>query len=120
MVTVTIETKGKPSINLDFTGRHPDQVTVADVKAGVNTKFPKVRQGFYTSIPRLTFQLVANRQRLTLPSKLDAKGKPLPLVEDSKSLGEYGIGEKATLRLKDLGAQTSYRNLYLWEYVSPT
>jgi hypothetical protein len=40
------------------------------------------------------------------------------LVYDEKSLSDYGVGQAATLRLKDLGAQTSYRNLYLWEYVS--
>jgi len=63
-------------------------------------------------------QFVANRQRLTFPAKTDARGKPLALTDESKTLGDYGVGEKATLRLKDLGAQTSYRNLYLWEYVS--
>ena len=30
----------------------------------------------------------------------------------------YGIHDGAKIRLKDLGAQTDYRNLYLVEYVS--
>lgn len=45
-------------------------------------------------------------------------GKPTPLVDEQKTLGSYGVGEGTALRLKDLGAQTGYRNLYLWEYVS--
>jgi hypothetical protein len=40
------------------------------------------------------------------------------LTDESKSLASYGVGEKAELRLKDLGRQVPYRYLYLWEYVS--
>ena len=60
--------------------------------------------------------MVFNRQRITLPTS--GEGKPLALVDESKSLGSYGVPEGAKLRLKDLGPQVAYRWLYLWEYVS--
>jgi len=118
MVSVTVTTKGKPTVNLDFSAKHPNSVTIAQVKSAINTKFPKVSIPSTKRMPALTdHQFVANRQRLTFPDKLDARGKAVALTEDDKTLGDYGVGEKSTLRLKDLGAQTSYRNLYLWEYV---
>ena len=55
-----------------------------------------------------------NRQRLTISK---GEGKPTPLTDESKSLASYGVGDKAELRLKDLGKQVPYRYLYLWEYV---
>ena len=42
MVSITVQTKGKPTITLDFADKHPDKVTIADVKTAVHTKFPKV------------------------------------------------------------------------------
>ena len=45
-------------------------------------------------------------------------GKPTPLTDESKTLADYGVGEGAKLKLKDLGKQVGYRVLYLWEYVS--
>jgi hypothetical protein len=41
---VSVSTKGKPTITLDFPGKTPAQVTVQDVKAGVTNKFPQVRR----------------------------------------------------------------------------
>lgn len=61
--------------------------------------------------------MVFNRQRLTL-APAGGEGKPLALVDESKSLGSYGVPEGAKLRVKDLGPQVAYRWLYLWEYVS--
>lgn len=60
--------------------------------------------------------MVFNRQRITLAPS--GEGKPLALVDESKSLASYGVPEGAKLRLKDLGPQVAYRWLYLWEYVS--
>lgn len=60
-------------------------------------------------------QLVANRQRITLPA---GKDKPIPLTDENKSLADYGVPGNTTLRLKDLGFQVGYRWLYIWEYVS--
>lgn len=61
--------------------------------------------------------MVFNRQRLTLPPS-SGTAKALALVDEGKSLGDYGVPEGAKLRLKDLGPQVAYRWLYLWEYVS--
>jgi very-long-chain enoyl-CoA reductase len=63
--------------------------------------------------------MVFNRQRLTFPST-SGEGKPQALVDETKTLGSYGVPEGAKLRLKDLGPQVAYRWLYLWEYVSTT
>jgi len=60
--------------------------------------------------------MVFNRQRLTFP--VEGQAKPVALTEEGKTLGDYGVGESAKLRLKDLGPQVPYRWLYLWEYVS--
>lgn len=102
MVKVTVSTKGKPTVTLDFPAKHPKDVTIADVKDAVHAKFP---------------QLVPNRQRITLPNAADKDKKPLPLTDDKKTLADYGVGEDGALRLKDLGMQVGYRWLYIWEYV---
>ncbi|KAI9639003.1 uncharacterized protein MKK02DRAFT_42036 [Dioszegia hungarica] len=101
MVSLTISTKGKPKVSVDFPDRHPEQVTVKQLHQAVHAKFPV---------------LVPNRQRLTISK---GEGKPTPLTDESKSLASYGVGDKAELRLKDLGKQVPYRYLYLWEYAGP-
>jgi very-long-chain enoyl-CoA reductase len=45
MVSLSISIKGKPSITVDFPGKHPDKVTVKEVKAAVEAKFPQVGGG---------------------------------------------------------------------------
>lgn len=110
MVTLVVSLKGKPKQTLSFPGDE-SKTTIKDVKAAVQAQFPK---------------LVANRQRLTLSapasastSKSGRPAKPLALVDESKTLKEYGVGDNAELRLKDLGRQVGYRYLYLWEYAGP-
>lgn len=39
---MTVSLKGKPAINCDFPAKHPNNVTVRDLKAAVQAKFPKV------------------------------------------------------------------------------
>ncbi|RSH93376.1 3-oxo-5a-steroid 4- dehydrogenase [Saitozyma podzolica] len=101
MVSLSISIKGKPSITVDFPGKRPDKVTVKEVKAAVEAKFP---------------QLVANRQRLKLPV---SEGKPVALTDESRTIGSYGVKEGSQLQVKDLGRQIEYRVLYLWEYAGP-
>jgi very-long-chain enoyl-CoA reductase len=45
MVSVTVSLKGKPTINCDFPSKSPNNVTVRDIKAAVQAKFPKVGPG---------------------------------------------------------------------------
>ncbi len=110
MVSVTIKTPGKPTISLDFPEKHPDKVTVLDLKRGIHAKFPK---------------LTLHRQRLTLPVAPDAKdavgrpAKPTVLSEDTWSLGSYGIPHSGgEIRCKDLGAQVAWKGVFLAEYVN--
>jgi very-long-chain enoyl-CoA reductase len=42
MVSITVSLKGKPTINCDFPAKHPNNVTVREIKAAVQAKFPKV------------------------------------------------------------------------------
>lgn len=43
MVAITVSTPGKPTINIDFAGKHPSNVTVRDLKSAIQVKIPKVR-----------------------------------------------------------------------------
>lgn len=42
MVSLTISTKGKPKVSVDFPDRHPEQVTVKQLHQAVHAKFPVV------------------------------------------------------------------------------
>jgi hypothetical protein len=63
MVSLSISIKGKPSITVDFPGKHPDKVTVKEVKAAVEAKFPKVGQLWATA------SLFASRFASILPGE---------------------------------------------------
>jgi hypothetical protein len=64
------------------------QISVGSLRAEV---FQPESSSLAESPPGHTFslhhQLVPNRQRITFPDKLDARGKPIALVDDEKSLG---------------------------------
>lgn len=126
MVAVTVSLKGKAPLKLDFAGKAANDVSIKEVKTAVQAKVPKVCSGLAALAAIRPYpcvvgpvadllQLVRNRQRLTLP--VDGK-KPTPLVDEAKTLADYGVTDGTTLRLKDLGKQVPYRVLYLWEYVS--
>ena len=139
MVTVTVTTTGKPAIKLDFPSKHPDQITVAQLKEGIHAKFPKVGSFFFANPPHtptlinldthhhphlLFLQLTIHRQRLTLPPTTTAKlpdgrpSKPVVLSEDTWSLGQYNIPDSgAVIKCKDLGMQLDWKGVFIAEYV---
>lgn len=105
MAVITVKTPGKPAIQVQFPEKSVHQVTVADLKRGINAKFPK---------------LALVRQRLSLPVKGDSKAKPVVLGEDTHFLGSYGIKDLGSeVRCKDLGPQIAWRTVFLAEYFGP-
>lgn len=60
----------------------------------------------------LVLQLIPARQRITLDK--------VALVDDDKTLDDYGVKEGDSLFVKDLGRQISWRTVFLVEYVSST
>jgi very-long-chain enoyl-CoA reductase len=44
MVSVTVKYSSRPTVSVDFPAKHPNQVTVADLKKAIHAKFPKVRE----------------------------------------------------------------------------
>lgn len=131
MVVVNVQVKGAKPVVLNLDGT-VQEVTVADVKRGVQKQITKVRQvkvvgrkAFRTQALRIVVsaqwtiadsQFVPNRQRLTLAPT--GKEKPVALTDDKQNLAQYGLsGNEVTVRLKDLGYQVAYRALYIWEYV---
>ncbi|KAI0052185.1 hypothetical protein FA95DRAFT_1553882 [Auriscalpium vulgare] len=88
-------TRGLP-ITLEVT-KDVDAATVADVKAALAAKFPR---------------LYVERQKLTL--KGDRKA-----LKDEATLASVGVHDGDELAVKDLGAQIGWRNVYLIEYVGP-
>jgi len=46
MVSITVSLKGKPTINCDFAAKSPNNVSVKEIKAAVQAKFPTVSTPF--------------------------------------------------------------------------
>ncbi|KAL6762799.1 3-oxo-5-alpha-steroid 4-dehydrogenase-domain-containing protein [Haematococcus lacustris] len=58
-----------------------------------------------------------SRQRFTLP--LRAGEKKATVLEDSKTLRDYGLQDGSVLHFKDLGMQVGYSTVFFWEYFGP-
>ena len=84
------------------------------VKRLISKQFPKVRSlGFLTPhISNNRLQLQPSRQKLSLKS--DTANKAL---DDLATLSSIGITSDGELVVKDLGAQISWRTVFLTEYV---
>jgi len=88
--------KGLP-ITVDLTDKSLDTATVGDIKTAIAQKFPK----FYEA-----------RQKLAL------KGDRKPLADET-TLKAAGVTDGGELTVKDLGAQISWRTVFLYEYGGP-
>ncbi|ORX37799.1 3-oxo-5-alpha-steroid 4-dehydrogenase-domain-containing protein [Kockovaella imperatae] len=97
MVSLTVSVPNKGSVPFTFDRQPVSKLTVGEVKAAIHSKYPKY---------------VPNRQRLTI----DVDGKKVALVDDENTLSSYGVSDGSALRMKDLGRQTGYKWLYIWEY----
>lgn len=64
MVAITVSASGKPIINLDFANKHPRDVTIKELKAAIQAKFPKVIQTSHheNSSPHHSFFLACCQQ----------------------------------------------------------
>ncbi|KAG6833104.1 hypothetical protein H0H87_011212 [Tephrocybe sp. NHM501043] len=100
MPSLTISSASRPiplARGLPIAVEYTSATTVADVKAQVASKFPK----FYVA-----------RQKLTLKAERAS-------LDDAKKIVEI-VGEKGgELQVKDLGAQISWRTVFLIEYGGP-
>eukprot|EP00199_Chlamydomonas_sp_CCMP681_P007022 CAMPEP_0119107156 /NCGR_PEP_ID=MMETSP1180-20130426/8574_1 /TAXON_ID=3052 ORGANISM="Chlamydomonas cf sp, Strain CCMP681" /NCGR_SAMPLE_ID=MMETSP1180 /ASSEMBLY_ACC=CAM_ASM_000741 /LENGTH=300 /DNA_ID=CAMNT_0007092605 /DNA_START=91 /DNA_END=990 /DNA_ORIENTATION=- len=65
-------------------------------------------------------RLHPSRQRLTLPLPAGSTAQTKPTVlEDGKTLGDYGLKDGSLLNVKDLGLQIGYSTVFFWEYFGP-
>jgi very-long-chain enoyl-CoA reductase len=100
------------SLNLE---KPADVATVADVKAALAAKFPRVYSCCHLhSCVSLTYgrvlQLYVERQKLSLKGETKA-------LDDNAILATAGILDEGELVVKDLGPQVSWRTVFVTEYV---
>ncbi|KAG1738438.1 3-oxo-5-alpha-steroid 4-dehydrogenase-domain-containing protein [Suillus paluster] len=104
MVTVNVSATGKPialarglPMVVELPGKQLEDATIGDVKSAIAKKYPK-------------FHL--DRQKITLK---DSKN----LLTDDVTLKDAGVVEGGELSVKDLGAQVSWKTVFLVEYAGP-
>lgn len=118
MVAVTVSTTRKIPVapglpcTLDLPGKSADAVTVAEVKAALAAKYPKVSYRHNPASCTLIdlVQLYTSRQKLSL--KDDKKA-----LQDESTLASAGVVDGSELTVKDLGPQISWRTVFMVEYV---
>lgn len=118
MVSLTISSASKPppfARGFPLTVDVPDNATIADVKAAIAAKFPKVTTillALSLISPHNFHQFYSSRQKITL------KGERTNLVEEKKLSDVFSDKPKgAELQVKDLGPQISWRTVFMVEYV---
>jgi very-long-chain enoyl-CoA reductase len=125
MVSLTIAATGKSpllkGLPISVSVNKPvDVATVADVKAALAAKLPRVRSklGYFTRFPfphhlRDAFlQLYVERQKLSLKGEVKA-------LDDDAVLATASVRDGSELVVKDLGPQVSWKTVFLVEYVRP-
>jgi len=122
MSSLTITATGKSTLLRGFPvslklEKPADVATVADVKAALAARFPKVpvtdpciRSTRLSLTYGRVLQLYVERQKLSL--KAEAKS-----LDDDSILATAGIHDGGELVVKDLGPQVSWRTVFVTEYV---
>jgi hypothetical protein len=121
MTTLTISATGKSTLLRGFPvalniDKPPDVARIADVKAALVAKVPRVYFSPYMGpwwfflMSARALQLYVARQKLTLKGETKA-------LDDDATLVAVGVLDGSEVVVKDLGPQISWRTVFLVEYV---